>query len=165
MRSCSSPSGLGYGKTRSSWISPRNSDFENDETAVAASMAATLHLVWRARSRADVDGGRADQAALPLLLEDVRGPAGHARACEHRREEVRRHVRVVEHDSRPELDVRGEHAVRAARLQLGQSGVLERLRTLEPRRADLTCGAAQHAGARVLGAVDAVAEAHQPLAA
>ena len=42
---------------------------------------------------------------------------------------------------------------------------LERLGHLHPGRVDLVRGAAQHPGARVLGAVDAVAEAHQPLAA
>ena len=33
IRSCSSGSGAGHGKTSSSWISPRNSDFANEETA------------------------------------------------------------------------------------------------------------------------------------
>ena len=49
--------------------------------------------------------------------------------------------------------------------ELGQRGLLERLGDLDARRAELVGRAAQHAGARVLGAVDAVAEAHQPLAA
>ena len=71
---------------------------------------------------------------------------------------------MVEHDRRPELDVGGEHAVGLARLQLRQRGLLERLRDLEALRADLARGAAQDGGARVLGAVDAVAEAHQALA-
>ena len=82
-----------------------------------------------------------------------------------RREQLRRHLGEVEHDGRPELDVGGQHAVGLARLQLGQRGLLERLGDLEARRAELARGAAQHARARVLGAVDAVAEAHQPLAA
>src|SRR5207302_1852728 len=43
--------------------------------------------------------------------------------------------------------------------------LLERLGHLEPRRAELLRRAAQHAGARVLGAVDAVPEAHDPLTA
>ena len=119
----------------------------------------------RARPAPDVLRRRADQAALALLLEDVRRPAGHARAGEHRREQLRRHLGVVEHDRRPELDVRRQHAVGLARLQLGERGLLERLGDLEARRAELARGAPQHPRARVLGAVDAVAEAHQPLAA
>ena len=46
-----------------------------------------------------------------------------------------------------------------------QRRLLERLGHLDARRADLLGGAAQHPGARVLGPVDAVAEAHQPVAA
>ena len=118
-----------------------------------------------ATARTDVLRRRPDQPALALLLEDVRAPAGDARAREQRREEVGGDVGVVEHDRGPELDVGGEHAVGLARLQLGERGLLERLGDLEALRADLLRGAAQHAGARVLGAVDAVAEAHQPLAA
>src|SRR5215207_3531248 len=63
-----------------------------------------------------------------------------------------------------ELDVRREHAVRLARLELRRRRLLERLGDLEAGRADLARRAAQHRGARVLGAVDAVAEPHQPLA-
>ena len=33
IRSCSAGSGCGHGNTISSWISPRNSDLVNDETA------------------------------------------------------------------------------------------------------------------------------------
>ena len=71
---------------------------------------------------------------------------------------------VVEHHGRPELDVGGEHAVGLARPQLGERGLLELLGDVEAGRADLARRAAQHPGARVLGAVDAVAEAHQPVA-
>ena len=49
--------------------------------------------------------------------------------------------------------------------ELGERGLLQRLGDLEARRAELARRAAQHARARVLGAVDAVAEAHQPVAA
>ena len=68
-------------------------------------------------------------------------------------------------DRRPELDVRGQHAVGLARVQLGERRLLQRLGDLEARRAELARRAAQDARARVLGAVDAVAEAHEPLAA
>ena len=50
-------------------------------------------------------------------------------------------------------------------LQLRKCRSLERLRDLDPGRAELAHDAAQHPGARVLGAVDAVAETHDPLAA
>ena len=49
--------------------------------------------------------------------------------------------------------------------QLLERGLLQRLGDLEARGAELLGGPPQHAGARVLGAVDAVAEAHEPLAA
>src|SRR5918996_3412562 len=120
--------------------------------------------VRRPRPRARVAGGGTDQPALALLLEDVRGPARHPRTGEHRREQLGRHVGVVEHDGGPELDVRGQHAVRLARLQLGERGLLEPLGHLQTRRSDLARRAAQHAGAWVLGPVHAVAKAHQPLA-
>ena len=54
--------------------------------------------------------------------------------------------------------------VRAALAQLGQRGLLQRLGDLVPRGVELARRTAQHPGARVLGAVDAVAEAHQALA-
>ena len=79
--------------------------------------------------------------------------------------ERRRDLGDVEHDRRPELDVRREHAVRLARVQLGERDPLELLGDLEPRRAELHRRAAEQPRARILGAVDAVAEAHQPLAA
>ncbi len=60
---------------------------------------------------------------------------------------------------------RGEHAVGLACLQLGERCLLERLGDLDAVGAELLGGAAQHARPRVLGAVDAVAEAHEALAA
>ena len=90
---------------------------------------------------------------------------GDPRAGEHRREEVGGDLGGVEHDGRPELDVRGQDAVGLARVQLGQRRLLERLGDLEAPRADLARGPAQDARPGVLGAVDAVAEAHEPLAA
>ena len=48
IRSCSSGSGCGHGNTISSWISPRNSDFVNEETSlsglssICASVAASM---------------------------------------------------------------------------------------------------------------------------
>jgi hypothetical protein len=52
-----------------------------------------------------------------------------------------------------------------ARAQFGQRRRLERLGDLEPWRAELACGSAQHASPRVLGAVHAMAEAHESFAA
>ncbi len=106
-----------------------------------------------------------DQLGLSLLLHDVRGPAAHARAGEQRGEQLGRDVGEVEHHRRPELDVGGQHAVGLAGLQLGQRGLLELLGRLQARGVDLLGGATQHSRAGVLGPVDAVAEAHQPLAA
>ena len=126
-----------------------------------------VHQPRRERSRAgaDVDGGRADEPVEALLLEDVGRPAGRARAGEHRRREHRRDVGDVEDDRRPELDVRHQWAVGLARLQLGDGGPLELLGDLEARRAEVHRSPPQQPRARVLGAVDAVAEAHQALAA
>ena len=76
----------------------------------------------------------------------------------------RRHLGEVEDDGGPELDVRGEHPVGPARVQLLERGLLEGGRGLVARGAEALAGRAQHAGARVLGAVDAVAEAHQAVA-
>src|SRR4051794_5572945 len=112
-----------------------------------------------------VDGARADQPAGALLLEDVRRPARGARAGEQRRHQLRRHLCRVEHDRRPELDVGGQHAVRLAGGELGQRGGLDGLGHLQPAGPQLARRAVQHTRARVLGAVDAVAESHQPLAA
>ena len=58
-----------------------------------------------------------------------------------------------------------QHAVRLTRVKLRQGSLLERFRHLKARRAQFLAGAAQHARARVFRAVDAVAEAHQPVAA
>ena len=49
--------------------------------------------------------------------------------------------------------------------ELARARLLERLRDLDARRAELLRRPPEHARARVLGAVDAVAEAHQALAA
>ena len=126
---------------------------------------AALDLFGLARVGADVAGGRAHEAAGLLLLEDVRAPAGGTRTREHRGEHVRRDLGEVEDDRRPELDVGLDRPVGTPLAQLLQRGLLQRQRGLEAGRAELLGGAAQHAGARVLGAVDAVAEAHEPLAA
>ena len=50
-----------------------------------------------------------------------------------------------------------------ARVQLGDGGLLELGGDLVAGGTEALAGVAQHAGARVLGAVDAVAEAHQAL--
>src|SRR3954447_17820306 len=76
-----------------------------------SSLRCALDLFNRARPRTNVLRRRPDEPGLALLLEDVRGPAGHARGGEHRREEVRRDAGEVEHHGGPELHIRGEHAV------------------------------------------------------
>ena len=114
---------------------------------------------------ADVARGRPEEPPGPLLLEDVRRPAGDARAGEHRRRERRRNLGDVEHDRRVVLDVRREHALGMALLERLQRDLLELLGDLDLRRAELLRRALEDPRARVLGAVDAVAEAHDPLAA
>ena len=49
--------------------------------------------------------------------------------------------------------------------QRGDRRLLERLGDLDPRRAELLAPCAEDARARILGAVDAMAEAHDPVAA
>src|SRR3954447_4475939 len=126
--------------------------------------AGVSRVRQRPRRGPDVGGGRADQAPGALLLEDVRRPAGRARAREQRQEQGRRDLREVEDHRRPELDVGREHAVGLAGLELLERGVLELCRDLGAGGIELRRGLAQHPRARILGAVDAVAEAHQALA-
>ena len=90
-------------------------------------------------------------------------PATRAQA-KMRREERRRDLGDVEHDRRPELDVRGEHAVGMPGLELLERGLLERLSHLDPRRLEVARGLPQDAGAGILGAVDTMPEAHDSLA-
>ena len=87
------------------------------------------------------------------------------RAGEHRRGDLGRDLREVEHDRRPELHVGLEHPVRPPRPQLRQRRVLQRQRRLVPGRPEFLGGAAEHPGPRVLGPVDPVAEPHQPVMA
>src|ERR1019366_5877571 len=103
----------------------------------------------------DVPGGRPDQLGLALLLEDVGRPACHARAGEHRREQLRWHFGEVEDHRGPELDIGCEHPVWSAGVELGQSGLLESLCGLEARSAELSAGLTKNAGPRPFGAVDA----------
>ena len=119
----------------------------------------------RARRRADVPRRRPEQPAGSLLLEDVRRPAGHARAGEHRRRQRRRDLRDVEDERRVVLDVRLERPLGMARARAP--------RAPPPRaaRAISICGEPSSRAvrlrmprARVLRAVDAVAEAHDALA-
>src|SRR3954452_9357070 len=93
-----------------------------------------VDLLRRPRRGPAVLRGRAAEAALALLLEDVRRPTGDARGGEHRREQIGRPVRVVEDHRRPDLDVGGQDAVGTASLELGKRGLLERLSHLESRR-------------------------------
>src|SRR5690349_15947245 len=66
-----------------------------------------IDVLRLARRGTDVAQAGPQDPAEPLLLEDVRAPAGHPRAGEHRREHLRRDLGEVEHDRRPELDVGG----------------------------------------------------------
>src|SRR5512135_853144 len=120
----------------------------------AVSRRASLDLLQRARARPDVARGRADENTEPLLLEDVRRPAGRPRAREHRRSQLWRHLGDVEDDSRPVLDVRprvtlvlpGDRLVR---------DLLQLLGHVDPRRAELLRDALENARTGILCTVDA----------
>src|SRR6266851_3674036 len=90
-----------------------------------------------ALGRADVARRRPKQTARFLLLENVRGPAGDARAREHRGRERRRDLGDVEDDRRVVLDVRRENTVRGALLKRCERRALELLRHLDVRRPEL----------------------------
>ena len=111
----------------------------------------------RAGLGAGVVGAGADEAVVRVLLERVRAPAGDAAHREDRRAEIGRDPERVVDDRREEVDVDGQAGPRP-------HAVVEALRHLEeppaPRRLGHGLGhAAQHAGARVVHLVDAVAEA------
>src|SRR4051794_13765290 len=120
-----------------------------------------LGLAW---PLADVAGRGADQPPGLLLLEDVGRPAGGARTREHRREHRRRDLGEVQDDGGPELHVGRQDAVGPAGVQLVERRLLEGGGRLVARGAEALAGRTQDAGARVLGTVDAVPEAHQALA-
>ena len=86
---------------------------------------------------------------------------------EGRREQVRRQADALEHGGGVVLDVRLQRPVGMSLGEHPQRDVLDGDGELEPvGRAGHALGdLAQRGGARVVGAVDAVAEAHQPLAA
>src|SRR5215472_8929542 len=121
------------------------------------------HFPDRTGTGAGVSRGRADQPACQLLLEYVRRPARRPGAGEHRRGYVGRDLGEVKHDRRPEFDIRLKHPVWPAGPQLGQGRILECQGYLVPGRAEFFGGAPQHSGARVLGPVHPVPEAHQPI--
>src|ERR1700730_1163582 len=87
--------------------------------------------------RTDVARGRPEEAGRLLLLEDVRRPAGHARAGEPRRCERRRDLGDVEDDRRVVLDIGGENTIRRALLQRRERRALELLRHLDVWRPEL----------------------------
>ncbi len=90
-------------------------------------MPSGMNVPERPGSRTDVTRGRADEASGALLLEDVGTPAGGTGTGEHGREHMRRYLGVVQHDRRPELDVRPERAVRVTVRELLDGRGLQRL--------------------------------------
>ena len=115
-----------------------------------------------------LSGGRcrsrpAGSAAGQLLLDDVRRPAAGAGAGEHRGRDAagtcasraRRRPRT-----RRSSRGAGPDAARVAQ----RSPPFRGRRHLDARRAELLRRPPEDAGPRVLGAVDAVAEAHDPVA-
>src|SRR3954447_12290532 len=157
-------SGWSYETTPCAFSSaPLNAPCSSTSTSMLF-FATSSDCLQRARRRADIVRRRADEDAEPLLLEDVRRPAGGARAREHRGRERRRHLGDVEHDRRPVLDVRPRVAGRLLRDRLVRD-LLELLGDRDARRAELLRDALEHAGARILGPIHAMAEAHDPVAA
>src|SRR5215210_7166426 len=114
----------------------------------------------RALPRSDVLRRGSDQPPGALLLEDVSRPAGDPGASEHGGRQVGWNLGKVEDNGRIKLDVRGDHVVRLSLAQLGQCGLFECLGDLETRRSELLRRPLQDARARVLGPVNAMAEAH-----
>ena len=116
-----------------------------DADAVVACHQAPVDLGQRprARGRRTSRVGRIRRPSRFCSRMCADQPATRAQV-NMRREQVRRDLGEVEDDRRPELDVRRQHAVGLARLELGQRGLLERLGDLEARRAELAgrCGAA-----------------------
>ena len=114
----------------------------------------------------DVPRRRPDQPAGALLLEHVRRPAGDPRAAEHRRRQIGGGISATSSTTAAQYStfVSSWRSGDFSRSTF-ERGLLERRRHLDARRAELDRGALEHAGARVVGAVDAVAEAHDPLAA
>ena len=107
--------------------------------------------------RADVVGARTDQPVVRVLLEHVRRPARDAADRENRREQIDRDAERVVRRRRVEVDVR-------VQLLLGLDQRLDALRHLEPpgvagALAELLRHLAQVRRPRILGVVDAVAEA------
>ena len=81
------------------------------------------------------------------------------------RRQVGRDLRVVEHDGRPVLHIRLELTIGRPLVQHLERRLLERGRHLDARRPELHRRALEHGRARVVGAIDTMAEAHDPLAA
>src|SRR5437660_240394 len=121
-------------------------------TGASRFTVSSLDLLQRAAGRAGVARGGTDQDAEPLLLEDVRRPAGCARAGEHRGRELRRHLGDIEDDSRPVLDV-GPRVARALPRDRLVRDLFEFLRNRDTRRTELLRDALEHARARIFGPV------------
>ena len=105
--------------------------------------------------RPDVPGRRPEEPARALLLEDVRRPAGDARAGEHRGRERRRDL--ARRRARPPSSTRRSSPARARDARscsCRERGLLELLGDLDLRRAELLRGPLEDARARVLGPVD-----------
>src|SRR5665811_1590395 len=120
-----------------------------------------LRAAW---SLADVASRRTDETTGALLLEHVSRPPGGACAGEHRREHRGGNLGEVKQDGGPELDVRGEHPVGATGMELVERSLFQSGRDGEAWCAQALAGSPQHARARVLRAIHAVAETHQPIA-
>src|SRR4051794_2047005 len=156
-------SGWSYERTPCALSSaPLNAPCSSTSTSIV--FFAISDILERASTRPDVVRRRSHEHPEALLLQDVRAPTCSAGTREHRGSERRRHLGDVEHDRRPVLDVRPRMARALLRDRLVRD-LLELLRDCNARRAELLRDALQHTRPRILCAVYAMAEAHDPLSA
>src|SRR6266851_663410 len=104
---------------------------------------------------------RTDGPVVRCLLEHVRRPSGNARHGKGGREEVLRQADRLQDPGGVELDVRGLRALRMLLVQDGESGLLDLRREVVELRVQALAHDLEDPRARVIGAVDAVPEAHE----
>src|SRR3989442_8438593 len=104
---------------------------------------------------------RPDEPVVRRLLEHMRRPSGHARHGEGGREEVLRQTDRLQHPGGVELDVRGLGPLGMLLVEDGQRGLLDLRRQVVELRIQALAHHLEDPRSRVIGAVDAVPEAHE----
>src|SRR4029078_9559660 len=124
-------------------------------------LGAVLDRRVRPVAGADIHRGRPDHLVVRVLLPDVRGPTGHARSGEDRRQQVRGDPEHVVHARGVEVDVRVQTFLRHHRLLdgLGDLVPTEVTVALAPLLRQLL----EHPGPRVHRRVHRVTEPHDLL--